>query len=205
MKIPQAVRLLKTFVWDGGGKIKWLISIYRESGIFDEDQIQLIGYATKSIVNDISKLIILLSVAVLTDTVELFLVVTIPFVSVRTFTGGIHMKTYRGCLCATAVLIFGGMILAFWGRAYTDMLMFFLLISLGGYMFIGPKVSSQKMKMTAKRKKNISLMSILLEIMYILIAIFCFQNPVYQAGIYIALLINNMQVLILHRKERENA
>lgn len=179
-----------------------MISIYRESDIFDEDQIQRINYAVKSIANDISKLMILLGVAVLADMVVLFLMILIPFVTVRTFSGGIHMKTYWGCLGLTASFIFGSMLCAFYGKEHVEIILLFTMISFAGYSYIGPKVSSQKKKLTVKRKKCFKGTSILLEVIYCLIVILFIQNPLYQAGICIALLINNLQVLILHGMER---
>ena len=46
-------------------------------------------------------LLIYSAIAVLTGTFKLFIAVCIPYMSVRIFSGGIHMKTYWSCFWFT--------------------------------------------------------------------------------------------------------
>lgn len=192
-------------VLGGGINIKEWISFYRESGIFDEDQLQLISYAVKSIINDVSKLMILLSIAVLTDTVILFFVVLIPFVTVRMFLGGIHMKSYWKCFGVTVGIMFSIMFFSFCCKNNTFILLGLSVISMIGMTIVGPRVSMKKRVMSERRRNTFRTVGVMLEMIYIMIALMGIKNPMYQAGIYLTLLISNMQILILARKEKKNA
>lgn len=185
--------------------MKDLISFYRESGIFDEEQLQLISYAAKSIVNDISKLMILLSIAVLADTVILFLVVLIPFVTVRMLLGGIHMKSYWQCLIVTGGTLFGIMSISVLCANSILELLWGSVISILGIAYVGPQVSSRKRILTKKRREVFRKSGLMLEFFLLFFTIGGIQNEMYQAGILLTLLISNVQILILYRKERENA
>ena len=182
------------------------MSFYRDSGIFDEEQLELISYAAKSIVNDISKLMILFGFAVFTDTVVLFLMVMVPFITVRIFCGGIHMKTYWGCFLATMGMIVLGMIGAYGCKEYVDLLKVISGCSILILVGCGPQVSNNKRMMTEKRRRLFERIGVVIQIVFIVSSCILPIKSIYQAGVLIALLINNLQILILYsRKEKNHA
>ena len=189
----------------GGGMIKSIVTFYRESGIFSEDQIQLINYAIKSILSDISKLLILLAMAVLADTVFLFGVVTVTFVSVRVLLGGIHMRTYWGCLIATICTFSLIIFLSIVGHKLTFIFSVLTVVSFIGVVKNGPEISIQKRRVSRNKRQILKYLIIGLEVMYLSLGIFAIQTPEYRLAVLLALLVNNLQNYILYRKGKRYA
>ena len=187
----------------GGGMIKSIVTFYRESGIFSEDQIQLINYAIKSILSDISKLLILLALAVLTDTVLLFTLVMVTFVSVRVLLGGIHMRTYWGCLITTICILSLIVFLSIVGHKLMFIFLIFTVVSFIGIVKNGPVISIQKRRVSRNKLRTLKYLIIGLEVMYLSIGIFVIQTPEYRSAVLLTLLVNNLQNFILSRKERK--
>lgn len=165
-----------------------------------EKEVILMDYAIKSIWNDISKLCIFMILAYITETFHLFLSVCIPYITVRIFTGGIHMKTYWGCFWFTGLSMSGMMGTAVILKDYWDVVFCVTCISLLIIPIIGPRPSQNKKKMS-KRKRYIFLCLILsIEVMVLIIVNKVVQDPVYQMGIILSLLINNVQLIILRSR-----
>ena len=144
---------------------------------------------------------ILLALAVLTDTVLLFSIVMVTFVSVRVLLGGIHMKTYWGCLIATICLFSLIIFLSIVGHKLTYIFLIFTVASFIGVIKNGPVISIQKRRISRHKRQILKYLIIGLEVMYLSIGIFVIQTPEYRSAVLLALLVNNLQNFILYRKE----
>lgn len=202
-RAKDRVFLIGGLMSGGGGMIKSIVTFYRESGIFSEDQVQLINYAIKSILSDISKLLILLALAVLADTVFLFGVVTVTFVSVRVLLGGIHMRTYWGCLIATICIFSLIILLSIVGHKLMFIFSILTVLSFIGVVKNGPVISIQKRRVLQNKRQILKCLIIGLEVMYLSLGIFVIQTPEYRSAVLLSLLVNNLQNFILSRKERK--
>ena len=163
-----------------------------------ENEVILMDYAIKSIWNDISKLCIFMILAYITETFHLFLSVCIPYITVRIFTGGIHMKTYWGCFWFTGLSLSGMMGTAIILKDYCNVVFYVTCISLLIIPIIGPKPSKNKKKMSRYKKLIFICLIIIIEFLFLFISTsFISGGSEYQMGVLISLLINNIQLLIL--------
>jgi len=163
-----------------------------------EKEVILMDYAIKSIWNDISKLCIFMILAYITETFHLFLSVCIPYITVRIFTGGIHMKTYWGCFWFTGLSMSGMMGMAVILKDYWNVVFCVTCISLLIIPIIGPRPSSNKKKMSRNKKYIFIGLIVIIELLFLFIVTkFVSCSPEYQMGILISLLINNVQLIIL--------
>ena len=134
--------------------------------------------------------------------VLLFGVVTVTFTSVRTLLGGIHMKTYWGCLVATICLFSLIIFLSIEGYKYVFILIILTIVSFVGIIKNGPVISNQKRRVSQKKRKTLKYMIIGLEVIYLFLVIFIIRTPEYRSAVLLTLLINNLQNYVLHRKEK---
>lgn len=166
-----------------------------------ENEVILMDYAIKSIWNDISKLCIFMILAYITETFHLFLSVCIPYITVRIFTGGIHMKTYWGCFWFTFLSLSGMMGAAAILKDHCSIVFWLTCISLLIIPIIGPMPSRNKKKMSKYKKIIFICLIMIIELLFFFIlAMFESGGSEYQMGILFSLLINNIQLIILKRR-----
>ena len=144
----------------------------------DENDIPLIKYAIRSIWNDISKLILYSLIALLTSTWGLFLAVCVPYISVRVFMGGMHMKTYWVCFFFTGTTLIFMMILSVLLYDNLTNLFYVTVISLVMILVIGPVVSINKKRVSKCKRYIFSGITLIIEIVFMVIAFRGVRNPV---------------------------
>ncbi len=147
----------------GGGEQLFLTEEYRsflkEKSSFSEAKINRICYTVESILNDITKLGMLIGFGSLMGKVELTASLILTYVSLRAVLGGAHMKTYWGCFFSMLYLLISAMIVcqySTFGGAYT--VVYTLFLSMIGIR-LGPISSPRKKKMdesTRQRKRKIA-------------------------------------------------
>lgn len=165
-----------------------------------EKEVILMDYTIKSIWNDISKLCIFMILAYITETFHLFLSVCIPYITVRIFAGGIHMKTYWGCVIFTGLSLSGMMGMAMILKDCWKVVFGVTCVSLLVIPIIGPKPSRNKKTMSKSKRYIFSCLILSIEVMVLIIVNKVVQDPVYQMGIMLSLLINNVQLVILRSR-----
>ena len=111
----------------GGGKQLFLTEEYRsclkEKSSFSEAKINRICYTVESILNDITKLGMLIGFGSLMGKVELTASLILTYVSLRAVLGGAHMKTYWGCFFSMLYQLISAMIVcqySTFGGAYAN-------------------------------------------------------------------------------------
>lgn len=185
------------------------MNFYRKSNIFSKEELVKIEYALNSIFNDMSKFLIYLGVAAVINAVPVFLAVTIPFMSIRIFIGGIHMSTYNKCFVFSMVIICGMIIVSHLLITEVKVVMCMSIMSMSLIAILGPKASTKKRKQSKRIRNLFKFYAVLLEIVFLSIAHFGIGSLVCKIGIYVSLYCANIQLLILRLKgtinnERKN-
>ena len=83
----------------------YLLKRYRaylkHSSSFSEGKINRICYAAESIINDLSKLLMLIVIGWCTGKIGLFMSILLTYTLLRPFLGGVHQDTYWKCFFST--------------------------------------------------------------------------------------------------------
>jgi len=127
----------------------------------------------------------------------------VTFVSVRVLLGGIHMRTYWGCLITTICILSLIVFLSIVGHKLMFIFLIFTVVSFIGIVKNGPVISIQKRRVSRNKLRTLKYLIIGLEVMYLSIGIFVIQTPEYRSAVLLTLLVNNLQNFILSRKERK--
>ena len=110
------------------------------------------------------------------------------------------MKTYWGCFCFTGLSLSGMMVMAIILKDYWKVVFCVTCVSLLVIPIIGPKPSRNKKKMSKRKRYIFSCLILSIEVMVLIIVNKVIQDPVYQMGIMLSLLINNVQLIILRSR-----
>lgn len=137
-----------------------ILTNIEKRGIYTDSQMNVIRYAWLSIRNDILKLLILTVLAIIIGVWKQFTLVMISYVGIRFFIGGIHRKTFLGCLIDTAAWIgsamYGASFLASHGWLIILLCEFSTTVIIG---IIGPVQSPNRKEMdnrTSNRRRIFS-------------------------------------------------
>ncbi len=169
---------------------------YRENQLLSENDIAKMMYAIRSIWNDLLKFLFMGLIACILNQFGLYLWVVVAFTSCRVFLGGLHKKSFLGCTVFTAGQIFGIIFLTHLVVRVEMNLMWLAGASTSLVLIIGSVVSSEKRRCTKKKKKWFKSISFVIEIFWVIMAWIQSENEVVQQGIYLAILLDNVQLVI---------
>lgn len=168
---------------------------YRKNQLLSETEIEKMMYAMRSIWSDLCKFLLMGLIARLFNQFRLYLWVIAVFTSCRVFLGGLHKKTFWGCTGVTAiqilVLIYLAQILVY----YEVNLVWLSGASTGIVLSVGSVVSSEKRKASDEKIRWFTFVSFGIEIVWMIVA-WNHKEIVIQQGIYLAILLDNLQVVL---------
>lgn len=169
---------------------------------FSEAKIKRICYAVESIINDLTKLILVLIIGYFTGHIRAFVAVLLTYTVLRPFLGGLHRETYWGCFFSTLCLLLLAMVVVLYtsfGGIYTVIYTGFL--SSAG-IYLGPVGSPKKKQIVLEsrnRKKAISVViHIVILLMYILI-----RREEIRDGLLAGLWLTHGQIIYLSIKKQK--
>ena len=168
---------------------------YRKNQLLPEAEIEKMMYAIRSIWNDLMKFLIMLGLACMLKELSLYLWVVAVYTSCRVFLGGVHKKTFWGCTVVTMVQIFALIYLAHLVVCYDVDLVRLSGASTGIVLGVGSVVSSEKRKVTEEKKRWFTFVSFGIEVAWMIVA-WNHRKMVIQQGIYLAILLDNLQVVM---------
>lgn len=196
-KMQHSVKELKQIIM---GKI---VNYFVNKTNFTNIEICSIEFAIESLLLDISKLIVLFVIALLFGVFYELLASISSFISSRIILGGLHSKTNLGCfkmtLCIFAVMIIGSIIL----DKFVKIVFGITLFSMSVIPIVGPIPSQYRRSIDHKRRKQLSIYAILIEVFFLSIAQVCINAQVLRTGVYLGLLTSNIQVCIYGIKRRK--
>ena len=143
-----------------------ILTMVERRRIYTDSQMNVIRYAWLSIRNDILKLLILTVLAIVIGVWKQFALVMISYTGIRFFIGGIHRKTFLGCLIDTAIWIrsamYGASYLASHGWIIILLCEFFATVLIG---IMGPVQSPNRKEMdnkTSNRRRTLAIVMCLI-------------------------------------------
>ena len=143
---------------------------------YSDYQMQQITYMFLSFLSETSKLIFMAAFFILIQKLPEFLVAVLALMSVRNFTGGIHLKHYSTCLLLSFSFFFLGIcVLPNLIRLDTLEMLLILNLCIIAVYLSGPVLSVYRPPLTEEQKKSNSLKAATSILIYILI-VFIFQK-----------------------------
>ena len=180
-----------------------ILTVVEKRGRFSEKELNIIRYAWISIRNDFLKLLIITSTAIMVGVWKQYCLVMMSYLGIRFFIGGIHRKTFLGCLIDTAVWI-GGAIWAALFLANQGQISIILceLLAAGLIEGFGP-VQSQNRKMMDKRiRKRRKLFAAVICLIVIILTGLSLIPPYVSAPLCAGMMVEGLQASIIKLQRR---
>lgn len=172
------------------------LQVYKNNLCSHKD-IRKMRYAMLVIGGEISKILIMLAFFSLIGKVQLFMFSLVSLLILRTYSGGVHLKTSFGCLCVSlAFFICTVMLLPLLPihnqMVYLGMAVLSLLI----IAIRSPILSIYRPIRNKKRKQKVKITSIFLAGIYICILFLFIKDPVlFRCGIW-TIVLQSLQLLL---------
>lgn len=162
---------------------------------YSDYEIAKIRYAIISVLSESSKFLFMLLIFSLMGRTKEFLVALIVLLSIRNFTGGIHLKHYISCLCFS--IGFLALILLFASTFRIPESMQAIIMELGIMLvyWIGPISSDSRPEPSKKQKFNYKLIACFILLFYICLFLFTEKLP-YQNLIFWVIFFQIMQLCV---------
>ena len=135
--------------YPGGGILlmnKFLLALNRRKK-FTDSEMEKIVYSWNSIKNDLSKLMIMVGIAILFGIGKVFTFVLLSYTAIRIYNGGLHENSYWKCFFATGAWLFSGTGIALVLRL-SQVICVITCVCLLFIIFVGPIQSKRKRKLT---------------------------------------------------------
>ncbi len=161
----------------------------------EKNELEKINYVLKVIISDISKLIILLGLFALMNSFKPLVFATITLWLIRTFTGGIHLKSYFSCLgfsfgfFASVILLNNNMPL----NSYLLSILFITNITL--ILLFSPMKSATRPTVPKRKKLVFRIISVLVIIVHFVGVMFFNESPYFNISIWVITL-QSFQIII---------
>ena len=180
-----------------------VLTIIEKRGHFSEKELKIIRYAWLSIRNDFLKLLIITSTAIMVGVGKQYWLVMISYLGIRFFIGGIHRKTFLGCLMDTAVWISGAVlvasILADGGQIPIILCELLAAGLIGGF---GPVQSPKRKMMDQKTRKRRKLLAIVICLIIIILSGFSLISANVSAPLCAGMMVEGLQASIIKLQRR---
>jgi len=175
-----------------------VLTTIEKRGHFSEKELKIIRYAWVSIRNDFLKLLIITLAAIMAGVGKQYCLVMISYLGNRFFIGGIHRKTFLGCLIDTAVWI-GGAIWAALFLANQGQISIILceLLAAGLIGGFGPVQSPNRKMMDQKTRKRRKLLAIVICLIIIILSGFSLISANVSAPLCAGMLVEGLQASII--------
>ena len=161
-----------------------------KQGVIIQEERELYQYAAKTLIFTISPVIIAAFVGIITGRVVESIVIVIPFMLVRIYAGGFHMKSLMGCLLLSSILL---LICTEIGKSDFDDWFFYIvtIVSCISLSVFSPIETPQKKLILQKRKRyKRTVVLITLSLGLIIAIMFLFNLGYYAKHISIGLLLS---------------
>ena len=138
----------------------------------DEQKAEIINFGIQSIVSEISKTTIILTVAYFLGVLNLILTAIVAFGVYRTFAGGFHAKSHLACLLTNSMLFFSIVYLSLFLEHYLAFI-YIMIYLFNCYVvyFYAPADVEEKPILSNKLKKKLKLKSFIVMSSIFLISI----------------------------------
>ena len=192
----------------GGDKQMFVIEEYRvflenKTG-FSKGKINRICYAAESLLNDFTKLLLMLIVGLCTGKVLLFVSIFLPYSVLRPFLGGLHSNSYWKCLFSAVALQLVAMSIVLFtsfGGPYTIIYAIFIcIIGISNGPVSSPKKKRLNKKNKEKKKRIAMIIHIAIAVLYFVCGIEEVRNGLL-AGLY---LVHGQIIYLLGKEKIEN-
>ncbi len=138
----------------------------------DTYEIKIIRYAILCIVSEFSKLLILFAIFCIGNHILEFLISLLVLLPLRWFSGGLHLKTYRGCLITTVIFFFITVYIFPRLLPKSFLLNLFVLISTSINFLIAPIPSSKRVGLFKHSLRKYKIYSLVYLIFYNIVIYF---------------------------------
>lgn len=166
----------------------------QEENHYSDYQMEVIGFYVHVFLSEGSKLLILFLFYLYLHKVPEFLIAVVTLMSVRSFTGGIHLLHYWSCLLLTFSIFFLGVyVLPSWITPSPLIMLIILHFCIIAIYMIGPILSIYRPPISDEQKKNSSLKAATAVLFYMYL-IYVFQENSY---LYVGFWIIALQTLQL--------
>ena len=136
----------------------------------DEQKAEIINFGIQSIISEISKTIIILTVAYFLGVLNLILTAIVVFGMYRTFAGGFHAKSNLACLLTNSMLFFSIVYLSVFLEYYLEFI-YIMIYLFNCYViyFYAPADVEQKPILSKKLRKKLKIKSfVVMSLIFIL-------------------------------------
>lgn len=152
-------------------------------------------YSLEFIYNDLSKTLLLFLFFTILDFTLDFIYLSIIIFTIRIFTGGLHFKTYSGCLLFS-LLFFVSAIYLKSNFILTDVIIVFMYIfSLVTFIGLAPISSKTRPKYSKSKRRKFKILSILVITIYFVLNLYSNTDPYLIYGIW-AMALQSLQIII---------
>lgn len=153
-------------------------------------------YSLEIIFNDLSKLLILFFFFSIVGKKSDFIYSAITLLLLRPFTGGLHFKTYYGCLFFTVVFFISCITFKNYFSINSLLIIFLLFIFLAAIiLFFAPITSKSRPAYSDRKKQKFKLLSLIILFIHFFLFLFYKNNPYLMNSIWIMIL-QSIQLLI---------
>lgn len=126
-----------------------------------EDEREIISFGVTRIVEDVPKYIIMIMIAIITNTLVEFGIVCLVTIVYKTFIGGAHARTNMSCLVSSNIIFFTPIILSKyieWNKAVINSIYgIVFLISIFVIKYIAPADTEEVPILNKKRRKSMKM------------------------------------------------
>jgi accessory gene regulator B len=163
----------------------------------DQEKCEVVNYGLYVMLSDIVKNLILLSVAYFLGILVYCITAMIAFAVLRTFFGGVHSKTFLGCLAVNSTLIISNVYLSLFLSGKINSLYMNSIIYILCFLIVivyVPADHENKPVESKKQRRFLKVLSLVILIVHYLASVLFFKQP-YSNILAISALISSVSTL----------
>ncbi|CAH2212348.1 accessory gene regulator ArgB-like protein [Tepidibacter aestuarii] len=187
------------------GNISNKISLYFQNQLnLDEENREVIEYGSFVVIGGCFKIIMLIILGLLFGVLKYALIISTTFALFRTFSGGVHANTYKGCMILTMTLFIGSsMIVKLCENNinYSILILFIALIiiySMYSIIRFAPKDTPNRIISDEKEKKKFKKITVYLFILYTCFMFGCLHYEIEYTFVLAGFIGIFIQMILLH-------
>jgi accessory gene regulator B len=170
----------------------------------DDEKAEIINFGIKSIVSEVSKLIIILLSAYLFGIFNYVIIAIASHGLYRIYAGGFHAKTHLMCLTTGAIIIYGNVLLSMYIGAnfYKAGLIYLIIYILNCFMIYryAPADVEEKPIISMKLRKKLRVKSFVVMSLIIILSYFVIIDPIIAKVLLISTLFESITLMPLSYK-----
>lgn len=176
----------------------------KDLNLLEDDQAKLL-YSLRVIIGDLSKLVILYIVFFTVNRSAEYLMALLALSIIRLYTGGLHFKTYTGCLLFTFLFFASSIYLASSNLVSQSGLIVIELTSLFFIALFSPITSKNRPDYSAKKRLQFKIIGCIAVILHLIGFVATKNNPYFMISIWVIFL-QSIQLMIakgVENREKE--